>query len=311
MITNFNASKDPSNSNFDYDFRKYIGVASVNILAINPDNAKLREYGWNIPEDADEPAYTFVVERNGKQVKTSRVRFLVKVTDLEEQPVIPLDFWCSQEVQINNEGSKCKIIDSYGRTAWGTKEEVTKNKIPQYTGGAANIATPYKMCHRGEEELVTFLFKYLNITPLQVYDRLKGGWVNTKNPGQLTIDNWNAIVNGDIKEIAEYVALQPDNKVKVIFGVKNTDDNRSYQAFLNTGYLGNGSIPDKNTGEYTSARKLIDRYFAGRTDSPYVFDACPVKEWQVTATAVSENTGDMFDEPTSTSEEVDDLPFFE
>ena len=311
MITNANASKEPSTSTFEnYDFRKYIGVASVNVVAINPDNDKLRKYGWNIPEDAQEPDYTFTTERNGKTVHGMRVRFLVQITDFEDKPIVPLDFFCTQEVQINGEGTKCKIIDQYGRTAWGTKEEVTRNQIPQYSSGPARISNPYKMCHRGEEEVVSFLFKYLNITPLQVYDRTKEDWVATKNPGQLTIDNWNKIISGNVSELAEYVALQPDNRVKVIFGIRTTDDNKSYQTFLNTGYIGNGAIPDRNTGEYTNARKLIDKYFEGRESSMYIFEACPVKEWKVTATAVSDNSDSVFADTTSTQAE-DDLPFFE
>lgn len=320
MIENVNASKMPSNGEY-VDVKKYIGVASVNVLAINPNNEKLRKYGWSIAEDADEPSYvTTHTDEKGKVTKSARVRFLVQIQDLEDKPVISLDFWCRPEIMSSTEKkndageitkpAKWKIIDSYGRTAWGTKDECKAHKIPVYSSGQeANISTPYKPCHPGEEELVQFLFKYLNITPLQVFDRTKGVWLPSKNPGRLTIDDWGNICDGHIKELAEYIALQPDNRVKVILGVRTTDDNKTYQTFLNTAYIGNGALPDKNTGEYNTARKTIDKFFEGRTDSPYSFSAFPVKEWKETATSVKDNSDDLFEGPSVSADVEDDLPF--
>lgn len=311
MIENVNASKKPANGEFT-DIRKYIGVASVNILAINPKNDVLRKYGWNIPEDADEPNYIVTrTDESGKTVRNTRVRFLVQIKDLDDKPIISLDFWCRPEVMVNREGTKCKIIDAYGRTAWGTKSEITSKKIPVYSSGQqANISVPYKPCHPGEEELVNFLFKYLNITPLQVFDRNKQAWVASKNPGRLTIDDWKSICDGNVKEIAEYVSLEPDNCVKVVLGIRSTDDNKTYQTFLNTGYIGNGARPDKDTCEYTYARKIIDKYFEGRGESPYSFSASPVREWKVSATSVKDNSDGMFDGNTVSIDDDDDLPAF-
>ena len=307
MIENVNASKNPSTGEFN-DIKKYIGVASVNILAVNPNNEKLRKYGWSIPEDADEPQYVTVTERDGKPSKSARVRLLAQVQDLEEKPIVALDFWCRPEVMTNREQTKYKIIDAYGRTAWGTREELEAKKIPLCANGnEANIGTPYKLCHPGEEEIVQFLLKYLNVTPLQFFDRVKQAWLPNKNPGRVTIDNWKAVCDGNMNEIAEGLALRPDNRVKVVLGIRATDDNKAYQTFLNTGYIGNGATPDRNTGEYTTARKLIDRFFENRADAPYSFSATPVKEWKETATEVQDNS-DTFDFSSTTSGE-DDLPF--
>ena len=306
MIENAQASKQPSTGEF-LDIKKYIGVASINVVAINPNNEKLRMYGWNIPEDADDPVYVKTFEKDGKQQQLTRVRFLVQIQDLEGKPVTYMDFICKPEFSQNNpepgsgKPKKWKIIDAYGRTAWATKEEIEAKKIPQYANGPANISTPYKIAHPGEEELVSFLYKYLNITPLQIFDRQKNNWVSTTNPGRLTIDNWKAICEGNMKELAEYVALFPQNCVKVVFGVQSTDDNKTYQSFLNTGYIGNGSRVNAATGEYDSARKLIDKYYANRDQSQYSFSAEPVKEWTVTATQVEDNS--------SLEPQPDDLPW--
>ena len=310
MIQGNNASKNASTEEF-VDIKKYIGVASVNVLAINPNNDKLRNYGWTIPETADEPKY---VTTNSDGKKSARVRFLVQIQELDEKPIVAMDFWIRPEISLNKDATKAKVIDSFGRTAWGTKTEIQAHKIPQYSSGPANINSDYKPCHIGEEELVMFLMKYLNVTPLQMFSKQKNEWVINKNPGHLTIDHWDWLCNGNTKELAEYIALQPDNKVKVILGVRNTDDNKTYQTFLSTTFIGNGAPVDRNTGEYATARKAIDRYFENRQDSPYSFSAAPVKEWGVTATEVKDNSDTQlpgFDDPSYTANVPDDLPFTE
>lgn len=309
MIENVNASKNASLSAIA-DYRKYIGVASVNIVGINPNNDMLRKFGWTVPDDAEEPEYVFHKDVDGKMVTSARVRFLVQIHDLDDKPVIPLDFWVRQDAMMNRDATKCKIIDAYGRTAWATKAEVSERKIPVYSSGQeANISTPYKPCHRGEEELVNFLMKYLNITPLQIFDRKTNGYVRSANPGRLTIDDWNAICKGDVSELKKYVALQPDNRVKVILGIRTTDENYTYQAFLSSGFIGNGVRPDIQTGEYTRATKLIDKNAEEFPNSNCTYSASVVKEWKESATDVQDNSGTMFDENGNYNLDEDDLPF--
>ena len=309
MVDNYNASKTAPSGEI-IDIKKYIGVASVSVLAINPNNEKLRKYGWSIPQDADEPTYVTV---NNEGKKSARVRFLVQIQDLDDKPIVAMDFWIRPDVVINKEKTKAQIIDSFGRTAWGTQAEVKAHKIPQYASGPAQISTDYKMCHVGEDALVAFLMKLLNITPMSIFNRAKNAFEPTKNPGHLTIDHWDKLCTGDITELAEYVALQPDNKVKVIFGIRTTDENKTYQTFLSTSFIGNGAFTDRNTGEYAAARKAIDRYFENRDSSNYSFSASPVKEWGVTATDVKDNSEvedlPAFDSPEYTRTDVSDLPF--
>lgn len=311
MISNTSKSKNAPTGELA-DIRKYIGVASVSVLALNPNNAKLRSYGWQIPEDAEEPKYV-TVDSQGR--KSARLRMLVQIHDLDEKPVIALDFWIRPDVYLNQEGNKCQIIDSYGRTAWATKAEVQAHKIPQYENGPAKISSDYKLAHPGEAEIVAFLMKYLNVTPLQIYDRVKQCWVPTKDPGRVTIDNWKALCEGNIGEIAAAIALQPENRVKVILGIRNTEDNKSYQTFLSSAFIGNGAMPGRDTGEYSAARKAIDKaedYAKDHNKSyPYSFSSLPVKEWSVSATEVKEETSEEVppvNDPAYFQQFDDDLP---
>ncbi len=307
MIENVNASKNPGEFT---QLPRYIGVASVNILAINPDNAKLRKYGFNISDGSDEPNYIVTyTQPDGTKKQMTKIRFLVQIQDIESKPIIYLDYLCSNKIVTNRDNTKGKIIDTYGRCAWATKDEIKGKQIPTYADGkAANIGTPYSLCHQGEEEIITFLFKYLNITPFQIFNRATGKYENSKNPGKLTIDNWEALCNGNIKELAQYVALQPENRVKVILGVNTTENNRSYQTFIPEGYIGNGALPDRTTGEYNNANKLIERFMSMRDSNKYSFSAKPVCEWKVTPSNVDATIDTSFsDEYFKT--ETDDLPF--
>lgn len=306
MIENFNATKNSSSENY-VETKKYIGVASINVLSVNPSNNTLRMYGWQIPEDAEEPKY---VTTNNEGKKSARVRFLVQIQDLSDKPVIALDFWIRPDIQFNKDQTKCVVIDSYGRTAYATKADVQSHSIPQYSNGPAQIASDYKPAHVGEEALIAFIMKYLNVTPLKTFIKASNTWVDSKNPGRLTIDRWNDLCNGNVNEVKEYLKLQPENRVKVILGIRTTDDNKSFQTFLSSTFISNGARVDITTGEYSSARKAIDRWAEYHSGSN--FSATPVKEWSQSATEVVDNSSsDMpnFNDPAYTAQVDDDLPF--
>jgi len=280
------------------------------VLCVNPDNAKLRMYGWNIPEGADEPKYIVTKERDGKPVTSTRVRLLVQIQDLEDKPIIALDYWISPEIRQNGDGSKGEIIDNFGRTAWGTREEIKAHKIPQYKNGEASISSDYRLAHRGERELVSFIFKYLNITPLQVYSRTSNSYEDTKNPGKFAFDDWHRLCDGNMKELEGYLRLQPKNQMKVVLGLRTTEDNKVYQTFINDKFIGNSVSPDKNTGEYTSAKNIIAKYFEQHTNSTDTFSAEPVKEWAQTATEnIKDNSVGLFDDNGNMVDDDFDLPF--
>lgn len=307
MIENANATSNHAAESYE-EMKKYEGVASISILGVNPNKAMLRLHGWPIAEDAEEPKYV-TVNADGK--KSARVRFLVKIEDLDDKPVIPLDFWVRSDIQFNKDQTKCQVIDAYGRTAYGTKSEIQGHLVPQYANGPANISQDYKPCHVGEEALVAFLMKFLNVTPLQTFKKETNSWVNTKNPGRLTFDHWGELCNGNVREVQYMLSQQPENRVKVILGIRTTDDNKSYQTFLNTLFISNGARVDAKTGEYASARKAIDRwaeYHSGST-----FSAAPVREWKQTPTEVADNSSveDMpdFSSPEYITPKADDLPF--
>lgn len=303
MVTGTNESKSGAVSFSVFPKDNVKGVASIKVVAINPDNAWLRLHGWDVPEDAEEQKYIFSgTTKDNRPYCFTRVRFMVQIQDLKDKPIIPMDFNISKELQVTRDNEKCQIIDSYGRTAWATKDEYRAHAIPQYSSGAADISKDYKGCHNGQERLVKFLLKLLNVTPLQVFNRETKSFVPSANPGQLTIDHWDKLCEGDVTELKELVSARPDNCVKVCFGVEDTADNKTYQVYLDT-FFGNGNMPDRQTGEYAAVRKAIDKFFDNNENSNKRFSAFPVQVIKLNADTVSDGMDN------ESSDDDGDLPF--
>ena len=107
-------------------FKRYVGVASVKVLAVNPNMKEWNELtGGNMQ---NEPEY---ISTNNEGVKQARIVLLVK-PDVNKtiggiDTVIPVTFWFRKLPVQGSKTGKYQIIDKYGRTAWATEEEI-KNK---------------------------------------------------------------------------------------------------------------------------------------------------------------------------------------
>lgn len=308
MISNTNVSA--SGNGEIVNIPRYIGVGSLHVLAVNPSNKVLKQYGWNIGDDAPEPEYVrSITFDNGETRNYLRLNLLCSIEDKEDVPVVSLNFKLYPEVMLNKDGTKCKIIDKYGRTAWVTKEEMREKKIPMYATGAANIDPDYQPCHRGEEELIQFLLKYLKITPVEFYNSDTGRYQKNSNPGYCTIDNWARLCSGDVTEIRQAISMQPENCVKVILGIGTTDDNKTYQTFINNYYIANGARP--SNGAYPAAKRAIDKYLEGGYHENETFSDEPVKVYveKPTEEIKPANSDDKEIEKIFADPIADDLPF--
>lgn len=315
MINNYSQSSEGGNGRI----RVYAGVASVKVLAVNPDNAKLRSLGFNIKEDAEEPKYVKVAkDADGNEHAVTTVRMMCQIQNMDDMPVISLNFPIRASVRLNRDGSKCQVIDRYGNTAWGTRDEVQAGKIPVYPSGKpADIDPDYRPCHFGEEDLIRFLMRYLCIAPYKVMDRRTGEFVRNADAGCLTIDDWQRLAGGDVSEIKSMLALLPDNKLKVILGARRADDNRVWQSFCRDNYLSNRSSPGMD-GVYQAAKRIIDRVKKDGYDATE-YDAHTVHLWEDSPTEVTPSMetpgmeqfsgGDPFANGAKSTGHGDDLPF--
>lgn len=274
------------------EFPKYIGIAPVYVLAVNPTKEELSKiYGSEIPND---PEYIGVQEsgKDKHKVNFARIDFIIK-TDKESKDCPEIEMiskftvFMKNEPRINKLGTKLQIVDKYGRFAWVTKEEASAHAIPQYSNGPANIDPDYRPAYIGEEELTGFMKNYLVIPEVMSY--INSEWVpNPKVDPSECEARFNNIADyfkGNFTELKESIAYQPTNKVKVLFGIRTTDDNKQYQAVYTQKVLKN------NVTDYSRLDKeLQERKQAGAYPTTE-FKVQPLQEFNVTATKFNEIPG--------------------
>lgn len=265
----------------------YIGIAPVFVVAVNPNKAMLEKFfGTELDE---EPEYVgegkIGKDEDERVVPQVRLDFLVATNPAKSNGIemkSRISFFLKKEFRYNKDKNKVQVIDKYGQTAWASIEEAKTKAIPQYESGPANIDADYRPAYIGEEDLVGFIKQYLNIpNPSYTYtDKNSGEKVtkSLKNPDEALarLDGIDGYFKGNYKELESILKLQPDNVVKVMFGVRRTDDNKEYQAVYTQKFLKN-SITDysrldkdlqdrKNAGAYPSTEFSIEPLHEYNTD---------------------------------------------
>lgn len=311
-----------SSENAGGGFKRYVGVASVKVVAVNPTMEEWNKItGGNMQK---EPEYT---STNADGVKQARITLLLqtdpKKTIGDIDAIIPVTFWFRRLPIQGTQSGKYQIIDKYGRTAWATKEEVDAKKIPQYANGPANIDADYRLIIQGEEAFTNFLKAHLNIPALS-YTNKQGVVVNHPNPSECEarLDDIKKIFDGDFSEIKAILAYQPDNYSKMLFGVKTTEDGKEYQDVFMECFLTNG-----NPNHARFAKALADFVKGGRHtyDNTYFGDFNPngelitqnLHERVITPSTFTEGTQEapagtaqqLAGDDTTFNNEKDDLPF--
>lgn len=273
---------------------KYIGVAPVFILGVNPNKEQLEKLYDTQLENAPEYISEVEVDNDKHKVPNVRLDFIVK-TDAEKcggiEFTTKVAFFIRKEYRYNRDHTKVQVIDEYGRTCWVTVEQAKSHEIPMYKNGPANISKNYRPAYHGEEELTNFLKAYLNIPNVMKY--VNEQWVMVDNPQdcEARLEKIESYFKGDFSELRSAVALQPTNKVKVLFGIRTTDDNKQYQAVYNQMFLKN------NITDYSKLDKDLQERKAAGAYPTTEFIVGDLKEYNVEATDFSNTSGSNNDLP--------------
>lgn len=265
----------------EVEIKRYIGIAPVYVLAVNPNKAELEKL-YNTTMDK-EPEYLGEVEVDGNKIPNVRIDFIVK-TDAPRSNNIDftskVSFFIRKEYCYNRDKSKVQVIDKYGETAWVTVEQAKNKEIPVYSNGPAKIDKDYRPCFRGEENLIKFIRTYLGIPRVYTYNRDDNSWNMRSNPSESEgrLDKILDYFNGDFSELKSIIALQKENKIKVMFGVRKTDDGKMYQTVFTEEFASN------NTKNYNNIDKELQNRLSNGAYSTTEFCVCDLKEYVVEAT---------------------------
>lgn len=205
-------------------FKRYIGLAGCHVLAVNPKKAELDKLlGYETPS---EPEYIKTDDRGAM----ANVCFVVKTDPktnngiaLTQQVFITL----RPEPAYNKDKTKVQVIDQYGNSLWVDAETAK-------AGGAieGHKLDKYHIACVGECALVDFFKKYLGVG--DAFDYKNGSWVK-KSEDQaadclFSLEHLKDYFKGDFSELQEALALQPNSKIKLLFGVRTTDEGKLRQA---------------------------------------------------------------------------------
>lgn len=214
----------------------YKGVAPVYVLAVNPDKSETEKlFNTELEEAPNYVGETEVgPEGNKHTVPQVRVEFVVK-TDPEKcngiEAVTRMGFFLNKAFRYNKDNTKVQVVDKYGRFAWVTVEQAKNHEIPEYSNGPANIDAGYRPAYIGEEDITLFIKNYLNIPNVEKWkDKKVVGLIDHPEQAEARLDKIEDYFKGDFSELKKIIKLQPQNRVKVMFGVRTTDEGKQYQA---------------------------------------------------------------------------------
>ena len=214
-------------------FKRYVGVGSSFVLGVNPKKEKLDELmGFEIQS---EPEYV----KEGENGKEAHIHFIVK-TDPEANNGIEITNRLMITMRLapayNRDQTKVQVIDNYGNHTWMNTEDAKAGKPALLPDGNPNkMDTKYRMACVGECDLVDFLKAYL-VVP-DAFSYVNGVWVKKENAedGKFFLEHIKDYFTGDFSEIQDALALQPTNKVKLLYGVRTNDEGKQYQAIAAKG----------------------------------------------------------------------------
>lgn len=273
------------------EVKRYIGVASCKIVAINPNKAALDAI-YGRPSDK-EPNYLGEQDNNGVKLPQARIDIFFKLDDkyLDDKgqhidTVFRKSIFLPKTLQANRDNTKFKVVDEYGNTAWVTKEQLDNHEVPMYSNGPASITKNYRALYRNEEIIMNIMRVFLRVTTIRIdangntlkYNNASKAWEPTTDAsdGLSRFDNIEKYFTGDFTELQEMLTYQPNNKVKVLFGVKNSDG-KMYQDIYDV-VLGNGT---------TNYERLDNAVKESKANGGYPnteFRICEFQEYSVTPT---------------------------
>lgn len=273
-------------------FKRYIGIAPCFVKAVNPSKEELEKAFNTTLENAPEYVGTQEVDEDGQKVKYPNVRITFLVHPDPEKVgfdagLISVSLFVRKQFRFNKDKSKVQVIDKYGRTAWATADEVKNHQIPMYANGPANLDKDFRPAYVGEEELTNFIIAYLNIPSVMRYNKNEKKWYMVDKPeeSECRLDHIEDYFKGNFSELKELLSYQPENKLKILFGVRTGDDSKQFQATYNQMFLKNSNNDYTKLEEDVKSRKEAGSY------STTEFLIADFREYTVTETTFDSNNG--------------------
>lgn len=284
-------------------FKRWIGVASCEVLTVNPDNLTWATY-FNSPMK-EEPVYTKMKDIDGKQVNETRLTFLVRPTNVDAG-VMTISFFVQDRVRYNKDKTKIQVIDKYARTAWATIEEAKAKKVPMSKSGTPlKIDKDYRPIYVGEENLTKFIKRLVNIPDTETWNKDKQCFetYGKLEDCEARFESMEKIAKGDVKEIKEILKKNEKHQLMIAFGIRINPDGKEFQTFFADEFW---RVSYDKSGKLYINGNYIDKQIVKQKDaglySSTDFRTCELQEYSYVPTQIMPNTQ-------APAEPESDLPF--
>ena len=286
-------------SNDNVEVKRYIGVAPVSVLAVNPTKEQIKELMGYEPKEV--PVYTGVQEIDGKKVEYARVTFVVR-TDAERcgiETTQMLSYFIRNQYQRGSQSGKYRVLDAYNNSAWATEETIKAKEQVMYSNGPAKLIGEYRPAYYGEWEFTNFIRQFICVGSAgetNGFDYINGSWIPKTGDDlkscecSFTNDEIQKMFKGDFKAVKDAIALQPTNKVKVLFGIRESDG-REYQDIYGAYVL------RSYTNDYAKLQANVEEAKANGGLNNRIYEFCNIKEYKVTPTDFSKPAGETAETP--------------
>ncbi len=202
------------------------GVATVSLVDINPNKEELGKiFNTDIEKD---PEYIYPKDDGTTSIRINLV--MKTLPDLSNgiESIKSVNYFISNKPRTGKNGTKVQVINAYGDTAWLTKEEFEAKNAPSYN--PEYCTKGMRVAFTGEEEITMFIKKFMNI-PNYSFLKADGERAIHDKPElcECQLSEIPKYFQGNISELKSALMSRKDNKIKLLFGAKVTDDNKIYQ----------------------------------------------------------------------------------
>lgn len=281
--------------------KRYVGLGSSFIKMVNPDKKSLDAFMEF--ESKSEPEYVKDTE-DGKMVIINFITetdpALCNGIDLKSR----ITFILRNTPAYNRDKTKVQVIDIYGNSTWANVEDAKEGKkLLSSNGKELRIASKYRMACVGEANLVAFLKDYLCVD--DAFNYINGSWVLKDNADDYVfgLEHIKDYFNGNFSELKDALKLQPNNKVKLLYGVRNTDNGQYQDIASREGLFLRNSAGDR------ALAKLENTLNQAKDNGAYantIFKVQELQEFNVNATDLSTPQSN---DPLGSVEASDDNPW--
>ena len=262
----------------------YAGIAPFFVLAVNPNKEETEKlYNTELDEAPNYLSETEVgPEGNKAKVAQARIDFVIK-SDSERcngiEMMTKVSFFLNKAYRYNKDNTKVEVINKYGETTWLPIKSAMGNE-PVPDNMKWYDTSDMRPAYIGEAELTDFIKKYLNI-PNKSFTNPKTKevkFIPNLADAEARLDKIENYFKGDFTELKNIIKLQPNNRVKGMFGVRTTDDNKQYQAVYTQKFL------KLNVTDYSKLDEELQNRKAAGAYPTTEFSIEPLHEYSVSAT---------------------------